>query len=356
MTLLKTLGAAFAGIAAVYAGASYAIVRKVYKDTYKRVQLEKYTDKLRYSDVKDKYPRHPVSFMSGNNRLQGYIYGENDSGDMLIMAHGLYCSQEKYLGMICALVDRGWMVFAYDNTGVCESEGKNGKGLVQAAFDLHAALTFIENDGELSKKRKFLIGHSQGGYAVCAALNFEHDIAGVVSISGFTTSYKVESEHGVQMFGNISVIMNPFIALEERRRFKKYAWLSSIDGINKSGVPVLIMHGVGDDFVDYHGSGIINHKDEITNPNVTYVHLDYPERNGHSDILYSLEGNRSSNHQQEQLDALMKKYHQYDINKLPEDELAKIYDGVDKYIASEYNTELYDEVDRYLRSIAKKSE
>lgn len=351
MSKIGRLGKILAGVAAVTAGASYTIVRKVYNDTYKRVKLEKYTDNLRYADVKDRYPRRGITFISGDNRLQGYIYGDYDADKMIVMAHGLYNSQEKYLGMIRALVDRGWTVFAFDNTGVCESEGKNGKGLVQAVLDLDSALTFIENDPELSRKRIYLIGHSQGGFAVCAVLNFDHNIAGVVSISGFTTTYQVQSEHGRHLYGSISVIMNPFIALEEKRRFRKYSGISSIEGINRSDIPVLIMHGTGDDFVDYNSAGIIHHKNEITNPNVTYMALDYPERNGHSDILYSLEGNRSANCQQVKLEALMKRCKERDIDKLPEEELARIYDGVDKNIASEYNAELYDTIDKYLRSI-----
>ena len=298
---------------------------------------DKYSANLRYEDVENEYHRRQVSFFSGVNRLYGYVYGEENTKGLIVFSHGIFADHESYLSGILAMVDRGWTVFAFNNTGAGTSEGKDGRGLVQGPLDLHAALCYIENDPDLKDRKKYLLGHSQGGYSVCAVLNFKHDIEAVVSLSGFTNPFAVTSEMGRLNYGNIVRFTYPMIKLELRRRFGRFARLSSIKGINKSGIPVKIMHGVGDTYVNFFGAGIINHRKQIKNPSVVFEELTYPERTGHTEIFLSLEANRIQKSYEEKLNAAFAEYGVREKKQLPDSVLAEIYAGVDKHAACEAN-------------------
>ena len=103
-----------------------------------------------YEHYKDAYPRRNVSFASGKNRLQGYIYGENNTKGLLVFAHGINSGHESYMQEIVWMLKHGWRVFAYDATGSCTSEGWGTTGLIQSALDLHAALSYVESDETLN--------------------------------------------------------------------------------------------------------------------------------------------------------------------------------------------------------------
>ena len=355
MAKLRKLGWLIAGATAAWAGGSYYAVQTVFSHMYAKWVPEKYTWKLRYSEIIEKYPgkydRRPVNFYSGNNRLQGYIYNEKSEKGMIVFSHGIFSCHEDYIGVILGLVDRGWCVFAFDNTGTGESEGEDGRGLVQGPLDLHAALCYIESTPGLAERKRFLVGHSQGGYSVGAVLNFEHRIDGVVSISGFSTPYEVTTELGETMYGDVVKITFPMIALEYKKRFGEYAELSSIDGINAYEGPVLVMHGVEDDYVSYKGSAIINHSYEIMNPRISYSHLSWPGRSGHVSIFSNEEGAAMVKEIEAKLEALRKEYKVGDNRDIPEEKLIEVYADVDKWKASAGNEELYDEINDWLENL-----
>ena len=50
---------------------------------------EQATTAWTYEDYADDYPRERFSFMSGPNRLQGYIYGPENTRGLLVLAHGI---------------------------------------------------------------------------------------------------------------------------------------------------------------------------------------------------------------------------------------------------------------------------
>ena len=341
---VKTAGAILGGVAATVAGGSYYVVRKSYAQNFGRWNPEKYTARIRYKDVKEEFPRRKIGFYSGKHRLQGYVYGEDKKKGLIVFSHGILAAHEDYLACILELVKRDFTVFAFDNTGTGGSEGKNSRGLVQGPLDLQAALLCVDQDEELSKKKKVLYGHSQGGYSVCAVLNFYQDVEGVVSVSGFTTPFDVTSDMGSAMYGKFARLAFPFIRMENKRLFGKNSNLSAVDGINKTDIPVHIMHGVGDDFVSYSRCGLISHRDEITNPNVTYQPLDYPERNDHGSFVWSLMANRYQKEIEKELEDRMKKCGVKVKEKLPESEIKEVFQDVDKKKACEANKEFFDDV------------
>lgn len=242
-----------------------------------------------YEDFSDSMDRKEISFSSGENTLEGFIYGEYHTKGLIIFAHGIGSYHETYITLLKGLYDRGYKVFTYNATGTCGSTGESTIGLVQSALDLDAALTYAETDPELSDMPFLVLGHSWGGYAAAAVLNFDHDIKASVSLSGYCDSVSELEETLDNRFGNISKIFYPYIKLINKSVFGDNADLSAIDGINKSDVPVLIVHADNDPTISYKGASIISKSDIITNPNVEYFTFSDENRNDHGSYLYSAE-------------------------------------------------------------------
>ncbi|MCL2810103.1 MAG: lysophospholipase, partial [Treponema sp.] len=130
---------------------------------------------ITWNDIdKNKYNRENIYFYSGENKLQGFIYGNLNSNGLVIISQGLGNTADHYLNLIMYFVDNGWKVFAYNNTGVSGSEGESVRGLTQSLFDLDAALNYVNSSNDLVGLPVMLVGHSWGGFAVCAVLNYDH--------------------------------------------------------------------------------------------------------------------------------------------------------------------------------------
>ena len=117
-----------------------------------------------------KYPRSEFTFNSGKNTLTGYEYGEENNRGLIVISSGLGGTGDYYMEFITRFLDDGYRVITYDNTGVARSEGSGTRGLYQSAIDIDALLTYIETQSKYDNLPVYLIGHSWGGYGVCAAL------------------------------------------------------------------------------------------------------------------------------------------------------------------------------------------
>lgn len=310
-----------------------------------RAEYPKYTTNSRYDHYEADYLRRNVSFKSGKNTLQGYIYGEENDKALLVFAHGLGSGHEHYLNTITRFVDHGWRVFAYDATGSCTSEGKGTMGLPQSALDLDNALTYIENDENLPMLPKFLMGHSWGGYAVTAALNFDHGIKGAASVAGYAYPMEMLEEFAKGFAGDISFMLKPFMWFDCFVTFGGNLNLSAVEGINRSNTPVLIIHGKEDEVIHYDGASIISNQSQITNPNVKYLTID-GKYCGHLNIFRSDEAN----------DYLAAFYKQYDElaedcgGEIPESVKKELFDKADKETANQSNEYLLKEVLNFFES------
>lgn len=313
------------------------------KGIFCRTEYLKYTTSYRYDHYEKDYPRKNVSFKSGENTLHGYIYGGNNDKGLIVFAHGIGIGHEGYINEIIWFVNKGWRVFSYDATGSCTSEGDGTKGLPQSALDLDNALTFIENDKELSKLPKFLAGHSWGGYAVTAVLNFDHDVKGSASVSGYAYPMEMVEEFADGFIGSSAVLIRPFMWIDCFANFGKNVNLSAIDGINKADVPVLVIHGKKDETIGFDSSSIISKKDEITNPNVKYYPIEgtYSTHNG---VFKSQRCN-------EYLEELDKKYdeisEEYKDNRVPKNVKEEFFDKADKEKANEKNEDMLTEINDF---------
>jgi alpha-beta hydrolase superfamily lysophospholipase len=349
---IKLVGMSIVGFILLFSIISMIIVMFIYNGQFPRYDRHDttVTAGLRYEDLKAQYPRSLVNFKSGDNRLQGYVYGQDQEQGLVVVAHGIGGGADSYLSQITYFVDEGWRVFAYDATGSFDSEGKTTKGFPQALIDLDAALTYINTQEEFAGLPILLFGHSWGGYAVANVLHYDYDIAGVATIAGANSPMEMIIEEGRNMMGGFINIEYPYLWLYQRLLFGETASLNAVDAINRGDVPVLIVHGTEDEFVAYEGSSIISKIDAITNPNVKTLSLNKPGHSGHNNLFRS---NAAMDYIDEINIKYRKLYDQYEQN-IPYEVNQDFYSEVDRDLAQDINRGLMDEIQAFfLGSIEK---
>ncbi len=333
------------GFILIFSIISMIFVKIIYDRQFPRFERydETVTAYLRYSDLEPSYPRRLVTFKSGNNMLQGYVYGhENDKG-LVVISHGLGGGADSYLPQISYFVDRGWLVFAYDVTGSFGSEGKSTKGFPQSLIDLDAALTYIKTQSEFSKLPVLLFGHSWGGYATGNILHFGHDIKGIVSIAGPNSAMEMIIEQAKYMMGVFAYLQYPYLWLYQTILFGKTASVNAVDAINRFDVPFMIIHGTGDESVSYEGSSIISKYEFFINPNVRTITITEPGRNGHNSIF-------RSNDAISYIDVINKEYRElYDSyqGNIPYDVNRDFYFKINRFLAQDLDKSLMDEIHNF---------
>lgn len=346
----KFIGLSIVGVIVLFSIVSMVIVMIVYNNQFPRYERHdtSISAMLRYEDLEEAYPRRLVNFTSEKNQLQGYVYGNDQNQGLVVVAHGIGGGADSYLPQITYFVDKGWRVFAYDSTGSFDSEGKSTKGFPQALLDMDAALTYINNQQEFNDLPIVLFGHSWGGYAVANVLHYEHEIDGVVSVSGANSPMEMIVEQGQRMMGAFIHTQYPYLWLYQRILFGEEVSLNAVDAINKSDTPVLIIHGENDEMVNYDGSAIISNMDEITNPNAKALTLSDPKVSGHNDLFRS----KASI---DYIDDVNVEYRQlYDAHEqnIPYEIKQNFYAKIDRALAQDLNLELMDEIHAFfLRSI-----
>ena len=344
--LVKYVGTGLGIATILFIAISFIATKIVYDKQFPRYDRpdENTTAHLRYSDIATDYPRIPVSFESGGNVLRGHIYGSDNTRGLLVIAHGLGGGADSYLPQIKHFVDSGLRVFAYDSTGSYDSGGKTTKGFPQAVVDLHAALTFIAGQPNLSELPLLLFGHSWGGYAVVNVLNYPHDVKGVVSVSGVNTAIDMIMEQGEALMGGFIHTQFPFLWLYQRLLFGNIASFDAVSAIHATGVPVLVIHGTADEMVAYDGSALIAHRDEISNPLVRYVTVDTAGRNGHNNLFRTDEAITYI----DEVNALYRTiYDNYD-GQIPYGIKKDFYDNVDRMLLQELEPSLMRTIDGFI--------
>lgn len=238
----------------------------------------RYDSKMLYTmDEFSGMKREDSSFVSDmGQKLKGYIYSK-DSNEvprgLIILAHGLGGGHNSYIPQIYYFINNGYTVFAYDGTGCDESEGETIIGLPQAVTDLRYALKHIETIKDIAGLKRILYGHSWGGYAVTAALNFEPKVDGVVALSGFSSISDISSFQAKNMIGPVAPFTYPYIKLYNLIHYGKAASLTGMDGLKKTTAKVMIIHSKDDTVVDY--KNYVNYYDEFKdNPNFTFKSYD----------------------------------------------------------------------------------
>lgn len=158
-------------------------------------------------------------------------------------------------------------------------------------------------------------------------------------------AYEIVNSWAVDMLGKFAYTQFPTLNLVQYVKFKGDADLTAVEGINKSGIPVLIIHGKEDTVVDYDGPSIISHKEEITNPNVFYF-VTEGEQGGHSSLFWPKETLAYSDEVNQEYEKL---YDLYENNPRYEKRVEYI-DTLDDALFSELNKEVFGQIDAFLEN------
>ena len=88
---LKNTMMAGIGLVLLLALMSLVFTVAIYRSQFPRVTRpdETVTASLRYTDLSEKYPRVLFYFVSGANRLHGYLYHQDAPLGLVVVAHGL---------------------------------------------------------------------------------------------------------------------------------------------------------------------------------------------------------------------------------------------------------------------------
>lgn len=254
---------------------------------FSRADYDKYDSEyfLVYDDIdKDKYPREQIIVQSLENDISAFLYVVDDAKGLIVVAPGHRDANDIKLYEIRYFIDAGYSVVCLDYTGCYTSGGNSMRGYNQSVYDMDALLDYIEEDEKFENMPIYLFGHSMGAYAVCAELQFGHDIAKVVAASGFDTpeeqwQYSIKRYTGI-FYPIIKPVNSLFIAL----KYGDDKDLSAVNGINCVSIPVLVISAEEDSF--YGGkSPIYERQNEIINPNCSFVLMDEENHNGHYDYF-----------------------------------------------------------------------
>lgn len=154
---------------------------------------------LVYDEVAANYPREKIQVPSGENNLSAYLYGKDNKKGLIVVSPGHRDANDVKLYEIMYFVDAGYQVICFDYTGCYTSEGDTFGKYTQAVYDLDAILTYCDNNVAFSDMPVYLFGHSLGGYATGAVLNYDHRVDAAVVASGFDCA-KEQWECSVKRF------------------------------------------------------------------------------------------------------------------------------------------------------------
>lgn len=332
--IAKITGITLSAVIVLFVVISFVACKVLYSQMFGRVEERDYKCSVAFSpdDLGD-MPKRAIEFESEGNTLRGYVFGEKSDKGLVVIAHGIGGVMNDYFPEMIYLVENGYQVMMYNCTGTATSDGDGTKSLAQSALDLHHALEYVESRYEFKGMSVYLFGHSWGGYAVTAVLNYDHDIAGVVSCAGYSDFNEMLLEYIDNFMGLPGYAEYPFAAFWQWTEVGDNMGLTGIGGINKSDVPVLIVQGGKDEMV--FDASIYCNRDEITNPNVEYY---FEPESGHNDIFESkIEREKSYRSEvDDEREALREQYR----NNVPDDVLSGFISGIDKHLYNKPNADL----------------
>jgi alpha-beta hydrolase superfamily lysophospholipase len=295
---------------------------------------------LNYNDIDaEKYPRREFSFLSGRKKLAGFEYGEENFKGLIVIAAGRGGTGDDYMAFATHFIDKGYRVITYDKTGTARSEGGNMTGLYQPAADLDALLTLIEDKSEYDDLPIYLLGHSMGGYGICAVMEKPHRVKAAASLAGYNDGLELYTDQGLRMFGLSYYSLAPHFWAIHKWNFGSAMKVTAVRGINSTDIPFLIVQGRNDELVTYDKMSVYLHRNEITNPNTEYILTE-----GSHEWLYSSE---AAMEYQREMDASLSAYLERPDNKA---QIEADSDAVKKLSAQwaqsvQFNKHLYNEVD-----------
>lgn len=318
--------------------ATFTICKVLLNQMFDRVDSPDYSISTMFSADEIDIEKREIEFDSNGNTLRGYVWGDTSYQKLAVFSHGIGDVSNGYYPEMKYFVENSYRVLTFDNSGTGKSDGKSLVGLSQSAVDLHNALLFTEQDDELKDLPVYLFGHSWGGHAVTAVLNYEHkNVKAVASVAGYNSNGGImlewmKSQMGLGGFANV---VFPFAAFWAKIDAKDAYNYTSVKGINKNNTPVLIVQGGKDDIV--WTDSLYNHRKEITNEKVEYFFKPDDDHNG----ILSPEGEEKA-YQDELFETYNDLKEQYNGN-VPEDVKRQFFSQIDK---TKYNAINHTTIDK----------
>ena len=275
LKMTKRTAKAIAAVTAAVVGAGTASVIQaiaIYNSffpRYERPDPSQTPGMYIYERYEDTLPRETFFIPSGENRLCAYYYPVEQPKALAVTVHGIHAGGDDLLPIIEWLVGEGYAVLSYDATGTYSSTGEDGIGMCQFICDLDAVLNYLSDHPTYSAMPRVLVGHSLGGNAVASVLSLHSEVKAAACIAPMADASTLMVETARQRVGDLAATIKPLFDAYQEHLFGDYTQLNAIRGINDSGIPVLIAHGVEDETIPHDSLGVTARLSEITNPNVT---------------------------------------------------------------------------------------
>lgn len=194
------------------------------------------------------------SFLSSKRRLYGsrYFLKGQDRKGLVVFFHGIGDGRISYVKEICAIAKQGYLVYAFDYTGCMESEGKTIIGLGQPLKDEEAFFRFLDEDKQSLGLKRYVVGHSWGGYVALSSKRGDFKVSKIVSISGFIRpSLQFYSMSGKRKNAIILWLIRVYTFLH----LGKYGDYDPRKDLRNKEVEVLYIQGEKDNMVPVEFSG-----------------------------------------------------------------------------------------------------
>lgn len=239
-----------------------------------------------YERYGDTLPRETFFIPSGDNQLCAYYYPAEQPKALAVTVHGVHAGGDDLLPMIEWLVGEGYAVLSYDATATYSSTGEDGVGMCQFICDLDAVLNYLSDHPSYSVLPRVLVGHSLGGNAVASVLSLHSEVRAAACIAPMADASTLMVDTAHLHVGDVAYTVKPVFDAYQRYLFGDVTELNAVRGINDSGIPVLIAHGVEDETIPHDSLGVTAHLDEITNPHLT-VYYTHGLQATHSGVWHS---------------------------------------------------------------------
>ena len=243
----------------------------------------------------------PVSFLSGENVLRGFIYfygngkdvensysrkesvAENNAVDkggamqetsadggalghardtvksgrrgVIVFSHGFGAGHQAYTTEIDYFARMGYKVLAFDNSACVSSDGKMLGGFDAGVRDLLSAVEFSRTHPLLKNESKILFGHSWGAFSVMNAFPQCKDVSCAVAMCGFKSGSDVIAETAFGKFLPWRWAANLVLRRKARKLFGVGAGYDAVRSLKNVDRPIYLLYGKSDKVVRFWSNG-----------------------------------------------------------------------------------------------------
>lgn len=186
----------------------------------------------------------------GVNLKGGFYYDDRvqNQKKLIIFSHGIGAGHQAYTHLMMAYVSKGYLVFAYDNTGCAHSDGQSIRGIPQASEDLHDVLDYLATT-TYQQYRWILMGHSWGAYTVLTLQRHMDKIDKIISLTPFNDVTEM-----LTVYIPWLRFFRPFVALATALKFGLRASFPVTSHLKKLPIKTLIIAGEKDDEIPLKGN------------------------------------------------------------------------------------------------------